>query len=66
MKFGELINTNENELSQIYVYDSDEQWDSETPELVFGSVAAVRRDLFVFDVKAWYIDANFCLHVYLF
>jgi len=35
MKFGELINTNENELSQIYVYDSDEQWDDETPELVF-------------------------------
>lgn len=66
MKFGELIYSNENDLARIYVYDSDEQWENDLPELVFNSVDGIRRDLLVFDVKAWYIDANFCLHVYLF
>lgn len=66
MKFGELVYSNENDLNRIYVYDSDEQWENDFPELVFNSVDGIRRDLLVFDVKAWYIDTNFCLHAYLF
>lgn len=66
MPLRELIQSNETELSRIYIYTSDEQWDNDSPELSFDSVDHIRHDLLAVDVRAWYIDTNFCLHVYLF
>lgn len=65
MKFRELLNANQNELDYIYVYYTDDQWEEEVPEYMAKDANNVQpRDLKSY-VDAWFVDANFCLHVLL-
>lgn len=67
MKFRELLNTNQNELEWIYVYFDEDQWENEVPEYTTKDIRTVPNidsDLNMY-VDAWFVDANFCLHVLL-
>lgn len=63
MKLRELLNTNQNDLEQIYIYFDEDQWENETPEVVYGAVNRIDKGELNSYVDAWFVDANFNIHV---
>lgn len=66
MKLRELLEINTNELDSIYVYYSQDAYDDVEPDDEFDGEGNMLPDTDLRSkVTAWYIDANFSLHVLL-
>ena len=65
MKFREFMNTCQNDLGVINIYFGDVNWDEMIPEFTFNDMGQVDDDYLDKYVDAWYVDANFSLHVLL-
>lgn len=65
MKFREFLNTCQNDLTSINVYFEDEDWEDMRPESTFADMREMDNTTLGKFVDAWYVDANFSLHVLL-
>lgn len=65
MKLREFLNTNQQTLEGVYIYFEDLQWENDEPEYTARDMKEISNaDLNAF-VDAWYMDANFWVHVLL-
>ena len=60
----DLISTTHNDFETIYVYTDDDKYEAMEPDYVAES----RNDIHEYGiqeiyVRAWFVDANWCLHV---
>ena len=65
MQFKEFLNTCQNELTSVNVYFEQEDWDDLVPEFTFDDMRKAKDEYYYREVEAWFIDANFSLHVLL-
>lgn len=65
MKLREFINTNQNDLEEIYIYFDEDQWDSAMPEIAVRDIRDIPNVDYILKltVDAWFVDTNFNLHV---
>lgn len=65
MKLREFINTNQNDLEEIYIYFDEDQWDNDMPEIAVRDIRDIPNVDYVLEltVDAWFVDTNFNLHV---
>ena len=65
MKFREFLNTCQNDLTSINVYFDDDDWEDMRPESTFSDMREIDNTTLGKFVDAWFVDANFSLHVLL-
>ena len=65
MKFKEFLNTCQNELTSVNVYYDLDTWEDMEPEFVFDDMRDCDSTTLSYTIDAWFIDANFSLHVLL-
>ncbi len=63
MTLREFLNTNQNDWTGVYVYLSDDQWDSWEPESQYTDMRDIPDILLRSTIDAWEMDANFVIHV---
>lgn len=65
MKFREFLNTCQNDTTSINIYFDDDDWEDTRPEFTFTDMREIDNTTLNKFVDAWYVDANFRLHVLL-
>ena len=63
IRLDEFINTNQNELTAIYIYTSDVAWDDWKPDYEYQDMRDIPDVLLRSTIDAWTIDVNFIVHV---
>lgn len=63
MTLRDLLETNTNDLTRLYIYQSEEAFDEMDPDIETNRVNTFSPDELNSVVDSWFMDANFCLHV---
>lgn len=60
MRVVDFVQSCQNEPSVIYIYHSEDEWENDEPSEVFDRLDEITLRT---RVLAWYMDANFALHI---
>ena len=63
MTLRDLLETNTNDLTRLYIYQSEEAYDELDPDIETNSLDSLFQEELRWTVNSWFVDVNFSLHV---
>lgn len=63
MTLRDLLETNTNDLTRLYIYQSEEAYDELDPDIETNDLDSLFQEELRWTVDSWFVDANFSLHV---
>lgn len=63
MTLRDLLETNTNDLTRLYIYQSEKAYDELDPDIETNSLDSLFQEELRWTVNSWFVDVNFSLHV---